>query len=217
MNDALMPLVAVGLGATVSFIATLPPGVISITVMDIAGRKSIRDGLVVAASAAFIEFFQAVAAVSFSSVITKSPVMQEVIKYGAIPLFILFGLYTFFKKSPQHLQLEQPRPASTAKNVVTGLLIGATNLLVIPFWIGWSAWCASNGWIDYELGSVLGFSAGATTGTFLALAIYAKLGGLMASRAARLDYWIKKILGVVFISIGVYQLVRVLMEKSGER
>lgn len=212
MNETLMPLIAVVLGMTVSFIGTLPPGVISITVMDTAGRKSLRDGLIVAGAASFVEFFQATAALLFSSLIATSPIMQQIIKYGAIPLFILFGLYNVLKKSSAHIPAER-QTSSHTRNIAKGLFVGATNVLVIPFWIFWSAYCASNGWINYKLPTVLCFAAGVTAGTFLALALYAKLGKTITSRSNLMEKWGKKVLGVVFIGIGVYQLVRVLMER----
>src|ERR1041385_6703022 len=46
------------LGLATSFAGSLPPGVISITVIDSAVRKSFRSSLMVAGAASFVEFFQ---------------------------------------------------------------------------------------------------------------------------------------------------------------
>src|SRR5262245_37247746 len=51
MNETLAVLIPFGLGIVMSFAGSLPPGVISITVVDTAVRKSFRDGLLVAAAA----------------------------------------------------------------------------------------------------------------------------------------------------------------------
>lgn len=198
-------LFALPLGIGMSFAGTLPPGVISMTVMDTAARKSLRDGLIVAAAAAFIEFFQAVAAVLFGSFITKSVYISTVIRYSAAPLFLLVGIYILLSKTQP--RIEQKR-TSAATNIAKGILVSAGNLLVIPFWILWSSYFASNGWLDYSITSVLLFSAGVTLGTFLALALYAKLGLSIAAKSQKLASWGRIIIGIIFLLFGTFHLLK---------
>lgn len=198
-------LLALPLGMAMSFAGTLPPGVISMTVMDTAARKSLRDGLIVAGAAAFVEFFQAVVAVLFGSFIMKSEFISTVIQYSAAPLFLLVGLFILLSRHQPHIEQKQ---TSAATNVMKGILVSAGNLLVIPFWILWSSYFASNGWIDYSFTTVLIFSTGVTLGTFLALALYAKLGLSIAAKSQKLAFWGRKIIGIIFLLFGAYQLLK---------
>lgn len=203
----MMELFALLLGMGMSFAGTLPPGVISMTVMDTAARKSLRDGLIVAAAAACVEFFQAVAAVLFGSFITKSAFISAVIQYSAAPLFLVAGLFILFSKTQP--QIEQ-KPSNAATNIAKGILVSAGNLLVIPFWILWSSYFASNGWLDYSIPMVFLFSTGVTLGTFIALALYAKLGLSIAAKSQKLAYWGRKIIGIIFLLFGGYHLIKML-------
>ncbi len=206
MNEPLLPVFSLLLGIGMSFIGTLPPGVISMTVMDAAARKSLRDGLIVAGAAAFVEFFQAVAAVLFGSILSKNIFISTMTQYSAAPVFLLFGLYIFLKKDTPKIAQKK---YGTATNIAKGMLVSASNLLVIPFWILWSSYFASNGWIDYSITTVLIFSAGVTTGTFLALALYAKLGLSIAAKSQKLAFWGRKAVGLAFLFFGIYQLVKI--------
>lgn len=203
--------VAFPLGMGMSFIGTLPPGVISMTVMDTAARKSLRDALIVAGAAAFVEFFQAIAAVLFGSYITKSTFISSVIHYSSAPLFLFIGIYILFSR---HRPVSTHKHTGAATNIAKGIIVSAGNLLVIPFWILWSSYFAANGWIDYALSSVLLFSAGVTGGTFLALSLYAKLGLRIAARSERVAHWGRKVVGVVFLLFGAYQLLNYFIESS---
>ncbi|MDZ4846902.1 MAG: LysE family transporter [Chitinophagales bacterium] len=207
MNEPLFPVFSFLLGAGMSFIGTLPPGVISITVMDTAARKTLRDGLIVAGAAAFVEFFQAVAAVLFGSMLSKNIYISTIIQYSAAPVFLLFGLFILLKKDTPKIEHQK---TGTASNITKGMLVSASNLIVIPFWILWSSYFASNGWIDYSVTTVILFSLGITLGTFFALSLYAKLGLTIANKSEKLAYWGRKIIGIIFLLFGFYQLLKII-------
>ncbi len=205
MSDALIHFL---LGIAVSFAGSLPPGVISITVMDTAARKSFRDSVIVAGAASFVEFFQSFVAVLFSKLFMKNEMVSVFIQYGAAPLFLLLGIF-FFTKDRLFPKKESAR-RHAATNVALGVMVGGLNVFVIPFWVFWSSYFASNKWIDLEYGSIALFSAGVTVGTMLALLLYARIGLRLASKTALMAWWGNKTLGLLFIAFAVYQIVRVL-------
>ena len=196
------------LGIAVSFVGSLPPGVISITVMDTALRKSFREGLIVAGAASCMEFFQSFIAVLFSKVFMKSEVVGNFIHYGAGPVFLMLGL--FFLTKDKLFPKKERTETRAATSVAKGLMVGSLNMFVIPFWIFWSSYFASNNWIDLRLNSIAIFSAGITVGTMLALSMYARIGLKLASKTAIMAYWGNKTLGLVFIAFAIYQFVKLL-------
>lgn len=208
MNEAVAALIPLGLGIAMSFAGSLPPGVISITVMDTAARKSFRDGMLVAAAASFVEFFQALIALFFSSIIVQSPFITKVIDYSAIPVFVGLGLLFLFKKGSQEKQ--QAETSKTA-SLVKGFLVSLANMLVIPFWIFWSAYFATNGWIDFRTATVFIFSAGITCGTFLALLLYARVGQTLATKTTVMAFWGRKTAGIIFLGFAAYHLAKMLL------
>lgn len=196
------------LGLVVSFAGSLPPGMISITVMDTAVRKSFRDSVIVAASASFIEFFQSFIAVLFSRLFMKNEMVSVFIQYGAAPLFLLLGI--FFLTKDRLLPQKETTRRHAATNVALGFMVGALNVFVIPFWIFWTSYFASNKWINLKMSSIAVFSAGITVGTMLALMIYAGIGLKLSGRTTIMSYWGNKTLGLVLIAFAIYHIVRLL-------
>ncbi len=205
MSEALIHLF---LGLAVSFVGSLPPGVISLTVMDTAVRKSLRDGIYVAAAASFVEFFQSFIAILFSKAFMQNESVSDFIQYGAAPVFLLLGVVFFFKEKLFPKKADSKQYAS--KNVAKGFMVGILNVFVIPFWIFWSSYFAGNNWIKLEYGSIALFSAGITAGTMLALMLYAWLGLKMANKTSVMAFWGNKTLGLIFIAFGIYQAVKLI-------
>jgi len=202
------PLIHLLLGIAVSFAGSLPPGVISLTVMDTAVRKSFRDSVIVAGAASFIEFFQSFVAVLFSKLFMKNEMVSVFIQYGAAPLFLVLGI--FFLTKDRLFRKKESTQRHAATNVALGFMVGGLNVFVIPFWVFWSSYFASNKWIDLEYGSIAVFSAGITVGTMLALLLYARIGLRLASKTSLMTWWGNKTLGLLFIAFAIYQLVKLL-------
>jgi len=196
------------LGMAVSFAGSLPPGVISLTVMDAAVRKSLRDSIYVAVAVSAVEFFQSYIAILFSKALMKNETVDLFIQYGAAPVFLLVGALFLFRQkiSPRNENVQ----TYASKNVAKGFMVGVLNVFVIPFWIFWSSYFAGNNWIRLEYTSIAIFSAGVTAGTFLALMLYAWLGLRMSTRASVMAFWGNKTLGLIFIAFGIYQAVKLI-------
>lgn len=204
------PLIHILLGVGVSFFGSLPPGVISLTVMDTAVRKSFRHSLIVAATASCIEFFQSFIAILFSKVLMQNDMISLFIHYGAAPVFLLLSMF-FLTKEKLFPKKEAPG-AYAATSVAKGLMVGVLNVFVIPFWVFWSSYFAGNKWISLEYGSIAVFSTGITVGTFLALSLYARIGLKMAGKASIMAFWGSKTLGFIFLAFSIYQFIKVFRE-----
>ncbi|HXH19086.1 MAG TPA: hypothetical protein VNJ07_08370 [Chitinophagales bacterium] len=194
------------LGLAVSFAGSLPPGVISLTVMDTAVRKSLRQSAYVAGAASAVEFFQSYIAILFSKLFMRNEMVSTFIHYGAAPVFLLVGMLFLLKDKLLPKKISTGQYAS--KNIAKGMMVGLLNVFVIPFWVFWSSYFASNNWIDFKYSSIAIFSAGITAGTMLALMLYARIGLSMANKTAVLAFWGNKTLGLIFIAFGIYQAVQ---------
>ncbi len=194
-------------GLVISFIGSLPPGVISLTVMHASVKKSIKHGLMVTAGASLLEFFQAFVAVYFSSFIAGNSTIQSIIHYSAAPVFALLGLSFLLKKSTPAGAAPQ---SSSSSSFVKGILVASVNLLVIPFWIFWSTYLAANNWIKLELISITILTTGIVSGTFLALGTYAWFGRLIKNKVEQIGHWIDRIVGGAFIAFAIYHAVKML-------
>lgn len=82
-------------------------------------------------------------------------------------------------------------------------MISVFNLLAIPYWIVYCGWLKVSGYWEDGIGPALGFAAGVTIGTQLALTLYAWLGQEIVRRSDTMARWANKSVGVIFLGLGL--------------
>lgn len=205
MNAITLVLIAFGL----SFIGSLPFGIINMAVAHTALQKGLKAALIVAAGAAFIEFFQVFVALKFTWLFTDGGSMEQYLHAIAMAVFLAAGIYFFFfaksKAAP-------PDPGQTSRvhNLFgRGMFVSTLNVMAIPYWVFYGAWLTAEGVLEHDNTSVLLFSSGTVLGTFTLLLCYALLGDRILSKYENVTRWVNRFIGLVLFGLGVYQLVKV--------
>lgn len=193
-------------GFLLSLLGSVPPGLISLSVAQTAIARTLRAAIILAAGAAFAEFFQAWVAVALSSWFLQHPRVALYFQWGAIPVFWSLAFYLFFIA----------RPPKTADSVVAynvfsqfnkGILISLFNLLAIPYWFAYCGWLHLEGWwADDGIFSTMLFSAGVSIGTMCVLVLYAVLGREIVRRSDRMAYYANRIVAGIFFLLGLQVL-----------
>jgi len=193
------------IGFLASFIGSLPIGMLNMTVMEISFSKSLKQGVLFSAGAAFTEFFQALVAVKFSSWFLENPTVEMMIKLSVIPVLLVFGIIHLRKKlnDAHKKEIRDDKYSGFSK----GMFLSGINPISIPFWVFYAVWFQSMGWISFEAIPAIVFVIGITLGTFVCLSLYGKVGQYIFSRIAVLNLWMNKIVGGVFIILALYQSV----------
>ena len=178
------------------------------TVADVTIHKSLRAGLWVALGAALVEMLQAFVALEFSGWWAGGGFWDQLIQWGAVVVFVVFGVYFLWKK-PSSIELEASEGSARTKHFFKGVLVSALNLLAFPYWIFYGTYLANDGWLaDVSLVSVFAF--GVMAGTFVLLYFYARLSLSIVSRAQQFAWLTDRIIGVVFLFLAFVQLWRLL-------
>ena len=190
-------------GFVASFIGSLPIGMLNMTVMEISFSKNLKQGVLFSAGAAFVEFFQAIIAVKFSSWFLENPTVEMMIKLSVIPVLLVFGIVHLRKNlnDPTSKGNESEKYSGFPK----GMFLSGINPISIPFWVFYAVWFQSMGWISFETIPAIMFVTGISLGTFVCLSLFGKLGQYIFSRIAVLSLWMNKIVGGVFIILALYQ------------
>jgi threonine/homoserine/homoserine lactone efflux protein len=191
------------IGFIASFIGSLPIGMLNMTVMEISFSKSLRQGVLFSAGAAFTEFFQAIIAIKFSSWFIENPMVEMMIKLSVIPVLLIFGVIHLRKKFND--STSKGNESEKYSGFSNGMSLSGINPISIPFWVFYAVWFQSMGWISFETIPAVMFVTGITLGTFVCLSMYGKLGQYIFSRIAVLNLWMNKIVGGVFIILALYQ------------
>lgn len=194
------------LGYGLSFIGSLPFGIINMLVAHTAIRKKLAAALWVAAGAVTVEFFQVIIALKFTWLFDENGEYEMPLKIVALAVFITAGIYfLFFAKSQQVESAGEAygkRRHEFAKGVMTSLL----NVMAIPFWIFYGTFLSANGLLEQDNLYVLIFALGTVLGTFSLLACYALLGSRILKKHEKVTWWVNRTIGMVLLSLGLYQL-----------
>jgi len=196
------------LGALLSFIGSLPLGMINMTVAETAMRRGMRSATRVAFGAAFIEFLQAFLVIKFTDFLLGNTTFDMAFHMLAfIVFFALTNYYLIFAKPvwPKKQIHEQ----TGVKGFRRGLWISSLNVMVFPYWIFYSTYLSAQGWLQLQNLYIFLFCAGVMAGTFLLLFMYAKLGVFVFNKAKRMVRYTNQIIGVIFMLFTCYEALKI--------
>lgn len=183
-----------------SFVGTIPPGALSLTVIQLGLNDQIRAAWRMAFAAAMIEYPYAWVAVEFDHFINRSLDIKEHFRLLSGSVMLLLGILTLWASA---------KPSKISKRFQSsgfrkGMLLAILNPLAIPFWIAMTAYLRSQRWVDlsnsFEVHAYLfGVSAG-TLSLFMLLAYLAKK--VVSQYETRT--FLHKTPGVLLIVLGLY-------------
>jgi threonine/homoserine/homoserine lactone efflux protein len=199
----MVALINFGVAFFFSFIGTIPPGTLNLSILQLGIDNKIRVAWRFALAASLIEYPYAWLAVKFEKLITSSPMFEEnaqLITAVVMTLLGAFSLYTPKKTSRFTEKLSN-------SGFTRGLVLGILNPLALPFWVGTTAYLNSQHWID--LNTSLGLQAyliGICLGTLSLFILLVYLAQKIASIFQE-GKILKKIPGIILLVLGIYAFV----------
>jgi len=186
-----------------SFLGSIPPGTLNLTVLQLGLDKKINIAWRFAAAAALIEYPYAWLAVTFENYITESPVILNNFKLiSAIVMITLGGLNLWSTQKPT-VFTEKFQESGFRRGIILSIL----NPLAMPFWIAVTAYLSAQGWIALPNNSHLHFYLlGISLGAFVLLILVAYLAKQMVL-LLKPGSKIKLIPGIVLIVLGMYAFI----------
>jgi threonine/homoserine/homoserine lactone efflux protein len=189
-----------------SFFGTIPFGTINVSIAEASIRRGVRAGIAMGIGASLVEFFQSYIALSFFNILSTNPAMERTIIVTCIPIFLVIGVYYFFKKNTA-----MPSPTSKASHVIgmaKGFMLSTLNLIAIPYYVFLGGYLHSANIIRLEPQFIASFALGVVAGSFLVFLLYAQLGQYIRQKSDRLSHYASKIVGLIFIAIAISQAFR---------
>ena len=184
----------------ISFVGTIPPGTLSLTVIQLGLNQHISAAWRMAFAAALIEYPYAWIAVEFQEFLAQSvEITSHFHLLSGLVMVSLggFALYTSSKPSKFSRRFE-------ASGFRKGMVLGLLNPLAIPFWMAITAYLKSHRWVDlsdtYEIHAYL---LGGSAGTLVLCMLLAYLARSVVSHF-QTNALLQKTPGVLLILLGVY-------------
>lgn len=157
------------LGFIVSFIGSIPPASINLLVINIASTKGIRKAMAFSTGAVFIELSYSFIAILCSKFLLENKSISQAIEILIIPVFLLLGYFSITKKTVAH----PPKRVHKGSEFKNGLFMGMINPLLIPFWVAYSSYFISIGWLKDDILYIAIFVLGICLGTLALLLLFA--------------------------------------------
>ncbi len=202
------------IGFGVSYLFSLPPGMISLNVLQTTIQKGLLSAFWLAVAAVIVESVQAFIGVKFSEWINQHENLKLGLEVFVIPVFlalgignVMIGIKTIRNKDKASLQ-----PQKTIGSFWKGLIVSALNPVAIPFWVVWAVGISEKNLLVMETSHILVFVFGTTLGTLACLMTYAVLSAVIAKRIHAVKVWMNIIIGALFIGLAIAQTVSVLIK-----
>ena len=195
--------------AIISYVSTIPPGPLSIYVVDTTLQKNIRMALWVALGGILGEMAYTYLAIEGVMIFDKYPTVVYWIQWAIIVLLWIVGIFTFFQKKT-NVASENVLVKGPLFSILKGISLSALTPALLPFWI-----VVLLGYQKYDLLKInsifdkISFVAGAETGTFLLMYTYAFISNKKRDLIFKYlsDSRLNKLMGCIYIGLAVWQMI----------
>ena len=188
------------MGFVFSFIGSIPPGTLNVTVMQLGLEKKLNIALRFALAVAIVEYPYAWIGVQFQYYLTSTPVVIENFQVIAAIVMTALGIYNL---------LPSRTPTGFAKKFSEsgfrrGIVLSILNPMAIPYWMGFTAYLKAQGWINLSTTGLLhSYVFGTAVGTMALLSVLIFFAQRLAPYVQG-SKWIKIIPGLVLLGLGLY-------------
>jgi len=183
-----------------SFLGSIPPGTINLSVLQLGLQNQLRGALFFSLAATAVEFVYASLAVEFQIFLTNNTSITENFQIISALALMALGIINLSKKRLQEpSQLGQGR-----RNFKKGLLISAANPLAVPFWVAVTAYLQNHQFIVLTSPYLFwGYVLGICLGTLVLLLLVAQLAQKFRNLFQN-NLLVNKLPGLIFVGMGLY-------------
>lgn len=187
-----------------SFVGSIPPGTLNLTILQLGLEEKMNIAWRFSLAAALVEYPYAWIAVKLSSVIQTSPIITEYFELIGAVVMITLGVLNLYASQKPTSSVSKFQQSGFRRGVFLSIL----NPLVLPFWVGITAYLQSQQWIDLtSTANLHAYLVGVSIGALTLLISVAYLAKKVAGNF-RNNIWIRRIPGITLLVLGVYSLIR---------
>lgn len=198
---------ALFIGALFSFLGSIPPGTLNLSVLQLGLENKVTTALRFALAVAIIEYPYTWIGVQFQYWITSSPMVIENFQLITAIVMISIGILNLWSA-------EKPTSFSVKFNdsgFRRGLILSILNPMAIPFWIAVTAYLKAMGWLDLStVWRLHGYILGTSIGALILLTFFALLAKKLAAYV-RNNRAVKRIPGITLLLLGIYAFIKYLI------
>lgn len=194
------------LGCFFSFIGSIPPGTLNLSVLQLGLEGKVGTALRFTSAVAIIEYPYTWIGVQFEYWITSTPMVLEnfqLITAVAMTTIGILNLWSAEKPSNFSIKFSE-------SGFRRGLILSILNPMAIPFWIGVTAYLKAQGWVDLRSVWLLhSYVLGTSVGALLLLFLFAFLAKRLSVYVQN-NRIVKRVPGFTLLVLGLYAFIKYL-------
>lgn len=194
-------------GAIISFIGSIPPGTLNLAVLQLGMEQKVRTALRFALAVSIIEYPYAWIGVVFEDWVTSSPVIVDNFQLITAIVMTLIGAFSIWSaRKPSEFSVR-----FNESGFRRGIILSILNPMAIPFWVAYTAFLKSQGWIDLSTPWLVhSYVLGTAVGVMVLLIIFAFLAKRLA-HYVKDNRIVKMVPGVTLLVLGLYAFINYLL------
>ncbi len=193
-------------GLVFSFIGSIPPGTLNVSVLQLGLEKKVNAALRFALAVSIIEYPYAWIAVEFESWLTSSPLIIE--NFQLITAIIMTGLGAFTiwaSRKPSTFSVK-----FNESGFRRGIILSLLNPMAIPYWMGATAYFKAQGWVNLSTeGLIHSYVFGTAVGAMILLTLFVFMANRLAKHVQQ-NVFIKMLPGFIMVALGLYAFAKYL-------
>ncbi|MBC6400438.1 MAG: LysE family transporter [Ekhidna sp.] len=193
----------------ISYIGSIPPGTINVSVMQLSILKKHRAAIFFALAASSTEFIYAGVTVRFHIFLSTQPVISDYFKIVTSITLIALGLWNILSTRTSS-SVGVNTKLTGRHGFLRGLLLGIFNPMTIPFWLAITTYLENDGLINVSAFGFWAYLTGLSTGTFCLLLTVDALGKRFIKISDN-KFLVHKMPGIMLIGLGVYFLLKLIL------
>ena len=198
----------------ISFLGSIHPGPLNLSVIQITLRKNMTLGLLMALGGIIPEIIYGYLAVEGIMIFEKYPLIFQIMKWAVIPILLIMGYLELSKKKKNKTINDYAFEEITSekwKTISKGFFLSLFNPQLLPFWI-----VILVNYQNYNLLKInnlldkIWFILGTSTGAFALNYVYAHVASVKREQIFGLlnQNKFEQIIGWTFVGMGVLQIIK---------
>ncbi|MDE0472565.1 MAG: LysE family transporter [Ekhidna sp.] len=194
---------------TISYIGSIPPGAINISVMQLSILKKHRAAIFFAVAASSIEFIYAGVTVRLHLFLNTYSAISNYFKIVTSIVLIALGLWNILSAKTSSATGVNTK-LTGRHGFLRGLILGIINPMTIPFWLAITTYLENDRLIDLSSAGFWMYLTGLAVGTFCLLLTINALGKRF-TKISDNKLLVYKVPGILLIGLGTYFLLKLIL------
>ena len=190
----------------ISYIGSIPPGTVNVSVMQLSILKKHRAALFFSLAASLVEFAYAGVTVQFHLFLNTHPEVANYFRIITAVALIGLGLWNIFSISTSG-SIKVDTKLTGRHGFARGLILGFLNPMTIPFWLAMTTYLENDGLVELTNLGYWMYLVGLSSGTFCLLLTVDAMGKRF-TKIADNKLLVHKLPGFLLFVLGTYYLAK---------